>query len=58
MSAVPVKRSLPKEIKLSSRRISLNGAMIMGVPSGCDRYALSLEVSTFSISSWLSICCH
>ena len=58
MSAVLVRRALPKGVKLSGPSISLSGAIVKDVPSGCDRCALFLEVSTVSISSGLSICRH
>ena len=57
-SAVPVIRALPKGVKLSEPRMSLSGAIVKGVPSGCDICALFLEVIIFSISSGLSICHH
>ena len=55
MSVVPVRRTLPMGVKLSDSS-TLSGAMVKGVPSGSDRCALFLEVSTFSISPGLSVC--
>ena len=55
MSTVPARRTLSKGVNMSGSIISLSGAMVDGVPSACDSYALFLEVSTFSISYELYI---
>ena len=47
MSTVPVRRALPKGVKLPGSIIFLSKAIVKGVPSGYDRCALILEVSTF-----------
>ena len=57
-SVVPERRALSKGVKLSEPSMSSSGAIVKGVPSGCDRCALFLEVSTFSISSGLFIYRH
>ena len=53
MSAVPVRRALPKGVKLSGSSISLSGDMVNGIPSSRDKCDLFLEMSTFSISPGL-----
>ena len=58
MSTVPVRRALPKGVKLSGSSISLSGDMVNGIPSSRDKCDLFLEMSTFSIYSGLSICRH
>ena len=58
MSAVPMRRAFPNGVKLSGPRRIFSGAVVNGVPSDCDRYALLRKVSTLSISSGLCIVCH
>ena len=58
MSAWPVSKSFPNGVKLSGPRRSLSGAMVKGVPSGCDKYSSLRDVSTCSISSGLVIVVH
>ena len=53
MSAVSVRRLSLKEVKLLGPSISLSGAMVNGVPSGCESCYLFQKVSTLSISSGL-----
>ena len=55
---VPVRRVLRNGVKLSGPRRSLSGDIVNGVLSGCDKCAVLREVSTFSISSELSIYRH
>ena len=57
-STIPVRRALPKVVKLSVSSISLSRGMMNGMPSSCERNALFREVSTFSLSSGLSIWRH
>ena len=53
--AVPLRGPSPNGVKMSSPRRSLSGTIVNGTPSGCDKCAVLREVSTFSISSGLSI---
>ena len=55
---MPVSRAFPNGVKLSRPRRSLSGAMVNGVPSGCDKFFLLRDVSSFSISSGLFIVFH
>ena len=45
MPTVPVRRAPPKGVKISGPSISLSGAIVNGVSSGCGRCDLFREVS-------------
>ena len=58
VSTVPVRRVLPKGVKLLGPSIFLSGAMVNDMSSDYERCDLFRKVSTFSISSDLSIWRH